>query len=1098
MRLEWLWAAAEELYPDEQWAQDLDELRASVEIVQQPTVEFTGTFPEWWTVRVKSDRNRYLPWYQFEIQNQFGAIVWTWKLDTWLFDTSNPVILNAVQLDRTLPKFDIRIYQSWHAYTIELNEAQQQTTPQQPTQPQIPRRTNPLDQLKLDELTIQHRINSFDGRTRTIRNPNAPDQAWNDQPAMRQAKELLIWYTDADWNHITHRFTNVDFATVTRTHRPTSVESIDWENYWLFYTASSLWIITLTLQTVNEQWVATWGDQTREQREIPVWWWIDWYNLALKSPRRAKPLPWMQKDPTNYVKNSIFGHYIKPSYVWSTTLSQTWEEFFDTISLSRALRDNAIYYIKGRIPWKPVQENLAEFTLDDLVPLKKINNIQTFTWKIYSPNKTLEWDVTVTFPIVQWYHVVNVAINSYPPSLWLSEDDEKIKQKHITRFDWAYNLTFQWLPTLWTWAHQEELRWFENKHTTTPVAYVGTDYISEEQKTHIESLFLTQKDANTPHILTLKWNNKFFGWTLIPSKICEIDLHDTSKWSYVDWHWCYTTLDANDEELVIQAHTRPENLTKTHQWPVLSIAILKVGPSFGEAFSTKDLPFLPDDFSALSDALKDAYNKIKDSETLRQWLEEVNKYYETIKDALSDVVVERITGRNIKKLSWEREAKFWQEVATHYDTKIYPLWSTVTAQDLRFLDCNDRSGDKDMIVRFNKPFVAWTNKIADIPYQENASNPQSYTVDVTDLKINTKNFWDNKTYTFSGTMTWKYQYEVTTMVGSDWKEKKVVRISVEPPQAYIDFMRDEFEPKLERWLDQLQNKLTFPATSKRITAPYNEIRSWRRHKWIDIGKDWGDLHALAAYDWVVTHVQTQTDAQWNITWYGTYVIVQHEYQWKKFRTVYAHLNKDWLVSLWDTVSAWKKIWRAEHRSDKRWTATWQHVHFELRVQDAWHKESGTTHVHDGRRDIDPIPYLNQSGTRSSNSWWNTNNWWNTNTLPTNPRGHPVFKGDFKTESITNWAHTIEFSMEPEILFYDNNIAKDYTLTYTNKSWRFVRVTFDEISWYSNPNNLHPKWSDGMPSDLYIWKIPDVKHGSILTITWPSNISNPVRISYDVR
>ncbi len=1053
--------------------------------IEPPVFQLEWLLSQTHTCRVISDKNRYAPTYTLQVLNQYWTVEWSWRVDMSMINTDDfTVVWSWIVLNASWEKYDMLVMKRWESFILSVQDHQVSsvsvpTTPPSPsTQPQ-----NRIDMLA-EQLVYSYRIESNDGRIWTVRDPNDPTKPLTDQDVFRSTTTLLIWYEDQEG--IVQTFSvnlpNVHNTSPARFSSETTLQ-IDNADFKLMHTNNTAWrIVKFSLHAVDKQWIVIDSKKQTQHPEVLVGWDIDWYKKFFYDNTHAP------RTPANKM---FYGHYRKPRYDGTAPLSQVWQQCVDNLVIKK-LSDN--YVIHWTRPDRRFKEYLAEFTVDDIQKMTQIN-ATTYQWVVYNHDKSLQRNITLSFPTVDEKSVMHLAINSYPPSLWLSEDDEKIKQKDITRFDWAYNLTFQWLPILWTWAQKVELRWFENKHTTTPVAYEWTDYISEEQKNHIESLFLTQKDANTPHILTLKWNNKFFGWTLIPSTICEIDLHDTSKWSYVDWHWCYTTLDANDEEIVMQARTHPENLTKTHQWPVLSIAILKVGPRFGEAFSIKDIPVLPVDFSGISDTLKKTYHDIKDSDDFKNWLKEVNKYYEKMKDALSDVVVERISEKNINKLSWEELSKFWAEVATHYDTKIYPLWSNVTADDLRFLECQDGSDDKDMYLRFNKPWVFWTDKIADIPYKSGASNPQSYSVDVTDLTIDTKNFWADRRYTFSGTIRWMYQYEVTTMVNADWKEKKVIRISVQPPQEYIDFMRNEFEPKLEGWLDKLQNKLTFPATSKIITAPYNEIRSWRRHKWIDIGKDWGDLHALAAYDWVVTHVQTQTDAQWNITWYGTYVIVQHEYQWKKFRTVYAHLNQEWLVSVWDTVSAWKKIWRAEHRSDKRWTATWQHVHFELRVQDATHKESVKTHTHDWRRDVDPMLYF-------TNTWarWG---WQNPERNQRNPHGHPIFNNDFTTRSIDQWWYTISFSMKPNLLFYDNNIAEKYIISYTEKNWTEKTYTFDQISWINNPNNLHPKyknqdWEDSEVSNQYAREIPDIKPWTTITITWPNNIPSPVNISHEVK
>lgn len=96
-----------------------------------------------------------------------------------------------------------------------------------------------------------------------------------------------------------------------------------------------------------------------------------------------------------------------------------------------------------------------------------------------------------------------------------------------------------------------------------------------------------------------------------------------------------------------------------------------------------------------------------------------------------------------------------------------------------------------------------------------------------------------------------------------------------------------------------------------------DVGNWG-HMWVDIATaKWTPVYAMAK--WKVINAWWKT-AFWNV------VSIEHTINGKKVVSNYAHLDKV-NVSVWTTVSAWKKIWEVW----STWNSTWNHLHFQIDI-----------------------------------------------------------------------------------------------------------------------------------------------------------------------
>lgn len=95
------------------------------------------------------------------------------------------------------------------------------------------------------------------------------------------------------------------------------------------------------------------------------------------------------------------------------------------------------------------------------------------------------------------------------------------------------------------------------------------------------------------------------------------------------------------------------------------------------------------------------------------------------------------------------------------------------------------------------------------------------------------------------------------------------------------------------------------------------------HIWTDIATSkWTPVYSI--YDWKVTIAKT-------LVWLWKSVSIEHTINWKTVVSNYSHLSEI-NVSKWQKVKVWRKIWEVW----STWNSTWNHLHFQIDLDTAFH------------------------------------------------------------------------------------------------------------------------------------------------------------------
>ena len=101
-----------------------------------------------------------------------------------------------------------------------------------------------------------------------------------------------------------------------------------------------------------------------------------------------------------------------------------------------------------------------------------------------------------------------------------------------------------------------------------------------------------------------------------------------------------------------------------------------------------------------------------------------------------------------------------------------------------------------------------------------------------------------------------------------------------------------------------------------------DVWNWG-HMWIDIATSkWTPIYAIT--NWTVIIAKELVDL-WNT------VSIEHKINWKKVVSNYSHMSKI-LVSKWDKIKTWKKIWEVW----STWNSTWNHLHLQIDINSSFH------------------------------------------------------------------------------------------------------------------------------------------------------------------
>jgi murein DD-endopeptidase MepM/ murein hydrolase activator NlpD len=478
----------------------------------------------------------------------------------------------------------------------------------------------------------------------------------------------------------------------------------------------------------------------------------------------------------------------------------------------------------------------------------------------------------------------------------------------------AHISTKEFLPQQWDiepiYDETPPFRW------ATEIGQYQTTVIHGETKTKIDRLYVKYDDDTNNFSIyfidTLLWQDG-----LNPDEqLLLLDLklhHDKGKWFYTDalrgarWEVDVTV----DAKRVLRASVvPPKNL---HQ--LIERRKQQQGPKIDRSFPE----------------LGDAFKRIKTPEQLKQARDQLRKLIEGI-GVIEDTPTDLID-------TWGKEVKLGNETLTHIDKHVYPLGNV----DVDLL--------KDMFVSL----LPWWSTI-DIMHDT------WWPINDSLCKVDLSRLRPDVVYDVPGDDgTWKVKLIVDVKVV--WNTtRKIVRVAVTPPQAWIDKQNPTHTDVVETpgkpfaWpLDNLQAP---------ITHDFGELRDGgRRHQWIDIDvpNDPSKYPAAkASYDGKVKvvgfdeRIITARDGTTKKVWYGHYVVLEHTIWNKKYITLYGHLSKV-TVKEDQVIRRGEKVWV----TGNSWWSSGAHLHFEVRKYDAkYNKKPGSDLNH--WRPIDPLHVTNRS------------------------------------------------------------------------------------------------------------------------------------------
>jgi len=821
-----------------------------------------------------------------------------------------------------------------------------------------------------------------------------------------------------------------------------NVVDVNWKKYSLTL-RNIKWNITsrITLEAsadvIDDNTVEIIQDWTIERYT----WFIEWDNKKLRVLEewsKERRIWW-------YYPNDI-------DYSWSETLKDWYDPIFKSLYIKQTgwWVDNIWKEYKiARKRDYPTDLDLGKFgdvmkkisaDKEAVFTIKQVREEFTHLWNwkreweipsIDHPWQT--WKIRVTlkreeFAKNEFGNVMKVDIVDVPEHLNLAEEDEILQPHGIVWMKEAKVMNFAELPTMWKGPDKKQIRWYQK----WDIEYTWSTAVSTEKKEFVESFWVSHQED------IVKFDNKEkFGvfaprivmgveipW--VPVKICEIDFDKQSRFKKIPWGWEYTTVqNGSNKELILKILTREENLTQMRKWPVFKVEFDKISDI--EINNTFDLDL--DDFPNISQALKDAFGQFPTVQEAIDWLKKVAV-------ELGDETIEVLS--DLEKLRGESGLKINGIVPTHYQEAAHPMnWVRTNEVEKFYVD--DWGGSNDIEVYQDLPWNPIDHKIFTINYPSNISGTHySWTTWVEDM------IWPSWNII---SWVWRYELHVTkVMEGST--ERDVLRVSVQPPQDYIDALNAQ--QNVEAWLDDLVWNLERPTDhAYDIWSSYNNMRPRWRHKWVDIPHP-TPIDVKAAYDGDVVYVVKWSPSYWN------YIVLKHEVNWKKFRTLYAHLDeRQMTLNPLDEVDAWEIIAKTETRPGLMWAnVTWPHLHFELRVKDTAHRVNpwGQTNINDWWRDIDPEVYLEAR-----------------NSMPPTPVV-PSFKPSLTidTPNTSWWIDCIvEINADRAAL---QNIM-NYRVAYTKSDGSGVDVSLSSLS---NKNSTYDR------------VVPDIRNQSweLVTITWP--------------
>lgn len=611
-----------------------------------------------------------------------------------------------------------------------------------------------------------------------------------------------------------------------------------------------------------------------------------------------------------------------------------------------------------KLTWADVTS--SEDARSDMTSWREMTSDDAIEWRAREPYE--EPDDTMSHPFLSEYQI---NMDNYV----LLKAPEGIKRLPQTE-NWSFTL----LPSLDTPDNQHEYKivWVK-KHP----GYIWDEgwAIQDAIKKELEHVFVDSDENRRPNLKDDPYHFGLyqyltrFSYDSWSKKVANLYLKGSEKSTppkHMWWlKWMYETTDREGNKLVMELTLQKTKFLKwkgaSHEdvsWYVLhsdivdiDFEVLDAWKQFRESYGI-DLRDFFADFSSIPGDLKDGFYEISSKIELQKWLKEA---FASMEDGVEGFV------ENFEKLKPEKYVEIKKVTGLYMDKSVYPMANTNTA-GLDQITVKPWSIDGKNIT-FEVPKTEWFGLKETPTDLFTVKLPDTVSTDsyrgqyeMSEKKI--KEIFD---IPVSDSWTWKYEITVEEKKDNNGVLKKVVTASIKPPKEYTEYFENNVDELKEINTILSKNFETPLDTSKfNFTSPFAEKRSHWPHNWLDYAPKPStpkNAPIQSALPWLVVDVRKRNDTRTNWS-YGTYVIVQHEIDWRKFRTIYAHLdNENLAVERGDVIKAWDQISTLEYDSGQQWHSTAPHLHFELRVYDPEHQESPKPHINDKWRAINPAEFF---------------------------------------------------------------------------------------------------------------------------------------------
>lgn len=108
---------------------------------------------------------------------------------------------------------------------------------------------------------------------------------------------------------------------------------------------------------------------------------------------------------------------------------------------------------------------------------------------------------------------------------------------------------------------------------------------------------------------------------------------------------------------------------------------------------------------------------------------------------------------------------------------------------------------------------------------------------------------------------------------------------------------------------------------------------WATYRWWwDVGYWWHSGVDIATAQWTPLYSINDwtVEVASHLPWWWNTVVIRHDFEWGHIRSVYAHMHEI-NVNNWQQVSSWERIGTVGNT----WTSRWNHVHFQIDINQDW-------------------------------------------------------------------------------------------------------------------------------------------------------------------